>query len=72
METCGLAGVLMGTVWRPGEHPVKVGLFRQRAGVALFNPSSCIKAHESRYFIDGTLPLPGTKCDQDAPPFSTP
>ncbi|MEU0432051.1 alpha/beta hydrolase [Streptomyces sp. NPDC006290] len=39
---------------------------------ALLNPSSCINAHESRYFIDGTLPRPGTKCDQDAPPFSTP
>ncbi|WP_406376208.1 alpha/beta hydrolase [Streptomyces sp. NBC_00647] len=39
---------------------------------ALLNPSSCINAHESRYFIDGTLPRPGTKCDQDTPPFSTP
>ncbi|MGW3667777.1 alpha/beta hydrolase [Streptomyces sp. NPDC005141] len=37
---------------------------------ALLNPSSCINAHESRYFIDGTLPRPGTKCEQDTPPFS--
>ncbi|MCX5008411.1 alpha/beta hydrolase [Streptomyces sp. NBC_00638] len=38
---------------------------------ALLNPSSCVNAHESRYFIDGTLPRPGTTCEQDAPPFST-
>ncbi|MGW3508387.1 hypothetical protein [Streptomyces sp. NPDC000994] len=26
------------------------------------NPSSCVKAHESRYLIDGTLPPAGTTC----------
>ncbi|MFF3448581.1 alpha/beta hydrolase [Streptomyces sp. NPDC002667] len=36
---------------------------------ALLNPSRCVNAHESRYFIDGTLPRPGTRCAQDAPPF---
>ncbi|MER5891978.1 alpha/beta hydrolase [Streptomyces sp. NPDC001876] len=39
---------------------------------ALLNPSSCIQEHESRYFIDGTLPPAGTKCRQDTPPFSAP
>ncbi len=39
---------------------------------ALLNPSSCINAHESRYFIDGTLPRPGTRCAQDTPPFAVP
>ncbi|MDT0404984.1 alpha/beta hydrolase [Streptomyces edwardsiae] len=37
---------------------------------ALFNPSSCVQAHESRYLIDGTLPPPGASCRQDTPPFS--
>ncbi|GAA3831299.1 alpha/beta hydrolase [Streptomyces phyllanthi] len=39
---------------------------------ALVNSSSCVKAHESRYLIDGTLPPPGTTCRQDTPPFSSP
>ncbi|MEV0690708.1 alpha/beta fold hydrolase [Streptomyces sp. NPDC050388] len=39
---------------------------------ALINPSSCVKAHESRYLIDGTLPPVGTTCRQDTPPFSAP
>lgn len=37
---------------------------------ALLNPSSCVNAHESRYFIDGTLPPAGTTCRPDTPPFS--
>ncbi|MGY5128913.1 alpha/beta hydrolase [Streptomyces nigrescens] len=37
---------------------------------ALLNPSSCINAYESRYFIDGTLPPAGAACRQDTPPFS--
>ncbi|MFC5744628.1 alpha/beta hydrolase [Actinomadura rugatobispora] len=37
---------------------------------ALSNPSSCINEHESRYFIDGTLPPAGTVCHQDTPPIS--
>jgi pimeloyl-ACP methyl ester carboxylesterase len=36
---------------------------------ALTNPSSCVNAYESRYFVDGTLPPPGTTCEQDRPPF---
>ncbi|MGW9042640.1 alpha/beta hydrolase [Streptomyces lydicus] len=36
---------------------------------ALVNPSSCVNAYESRYFIDGTLPPPGTTCRQDGTPF---
>ncbi|MGW1884552.1 alpha/beta hydrolase [Streptomyces sp. NPDC001970] len=36
---------------------------------ALLNPSSCVNDHESRYFIDGTLPPAGTTCQQDTPPF---
>lgn len=36
----------------------------------LFNPSSCAKAYESDYFIRGTLPPPGTVCQQDVPPFT--
>ncbi len=40
---------------------------------ALLNPSSCIRAHESRYLIDGILPPAGTTCrQQDTPPFTTP
>ncbi|MGW7578419.1 alpha/beta hydrolase [Streptomyces sp. NPDC054765] len=39
---------------------------------ALINPSSCVHAYESRYFIDGTLPPAGTTCPQDTPPFRTP
>ncbi|MFF9687213.1 alpha/beta hydrolase [Streptomyces sp. NPDC014623] len=39
---------------------------------ALLNPSSCVQDHESRYFIDGTLPPAGTTCRQDTPPFSAP
>ncbi|MGX1131999.1 pimeloyl-ACP methyl ester carboxylesterase [Streptomyces glaucescens] len=38
---------------------------------ALLNPSTCIRTHESRYLVDGTLPPPGTTCEQDTPPFST-
>lgn len=38
---------------------------------ALFNNSStCINTYESRYFIDGTLPPPGTTCQPDRLPFS--
>ncbi|WP_327363998.1 alpha/beta hydrolase [Streptomyces sp. NBC_01296] len=38
---------------------------------ALFNnASSCVNAYESRYFVDGTLPPPGTKCQPDEQPFS--
>ncbi|MFJ9059896.1 alpha/beta hydrolase [Streptomyces sp. NPDC102409] len=39
---------------------------------ALLNPSSCVQEHESRYFVDGTLPPVGTTCRQDTPPFSAP
>ncbi|MFF7700807.1 alpha/beta hydrolase [Streptomyces lydicus] len=38
---------------------------------ALVNPSSCVNAYESRYFINGTLPPPGTTCRQDGAPFPT-
>ncbi|MGW7260579.1 alpha/beta hydrolase [Streptomyces sp. NPDC054834] len=39
---------------------------------ALSNPSSCVKAHESRYLIDGTLPPVGTTCRPDNTPFAAP
>ncbi|MGW1832467.1 alpha/beta hydrolase [Streptomyces tubercidicus] len=39
---------------------------------ALTNPSTCVNAYESRYFITGTLPPPGTACQQDTPPFAAP
>lgn len=39
---------------------------------ALFNPSSCVQAYESRYFIDGTLPPSGATCRQDTPPSLPP
>jgi hypothetical protein len=39
---------------------------------ALINPSSCVKAYESRYLVDGTLPPAGTTCRQDEPPFPAP
>ncbi|WP_261386635.1 alpha/beta hydrolase [Streptomyces sp. BK340] len=39
---------------------------------ALINPSSCVQAYESRYFVDGTLPPAGTTCHQDKPPFPAP
>ncbi|MFD5416239.1 alpha/beta hydrolase [Streptomyces nojiriensis] len=38
---------------------------------ALFNNNStCINTYESRYFVDGTLPPPGTTCQPDRQPFS--
>lgn len=37
---------------------------------ALLNPSACVSAYESRYFVDGTLPPPGTVCQQDQQPFT--
>ncbi|MEU8467954.1 alpha/beta fold hydrolase [Streptomyces sp. NPDC029006] len=37
---------------------------------ALLNPSSCVKAHESRYLVDGALPPAGTTCRPDTPPFA--
>ncbi|WP_338677399.1 alpha/beta hydrolase [Streptomyces sp. SCSIO 30461] len=37
---------------------------------ALVNPSSCVKAHVSRYLIGGGLPPKGTRCRQDGTPFS--
>ncbi|MFE6844539.1 alpha/beta hydrolase [Streptomyces sp. NPDC057686] len=38
---------------------------------ALFNnASSCVKTYESRYFVDGALPPPGTTCRPDKQPFS--
>ncbi|MCZ7458716.1 alpha/beta hydrolase [Streptomyces sp. WMMC940] len=39
---------------------------------ALVNPSACVQAHESRYFIEGTLPPAGTTCRPTTPPFSAP
>jgi len=39
---------------------------------ALTNPSTCIKEHESRYLIEGTIPAAGATCQQDTPPFATP
>lgn len=39
---------------------------------ALLNPSSCVNAYESRYFIDGTLPPSGATCQQDTSPFPAP
>ncbi len=37
---------------------------------ALGNPSACVDAAESAYFTGGTLPAPGTVCQQDQQPFS--
>jgi pimeloyl-ACP methyl ester carboxylesterase len=37
----------------------------------LLNPSTCANDYVSRYFVDGTLPPPGTVCRQDQPPFTT-
>jgi pimeloyl-ACP methyl ester carboxylesterase len=37
----------------------------------LLNPSACASTYESRYFVDGTLPPPGTVCQQDQQPFTT-
>jgi pimeloyl-ACP methyl ester carboxylesterase len=38
---------------------------------ALLNPSTCAYDHVTRYVIDGTLPPPGTVCQQDQQPFTT-
>jgi hypothetical protein len=35
------------------------------------NPSPCAQNHEGSYFVDGTLPPPGTVCQQEKQPFST-
>jgi pimeloyl-ACP methyl ester carboxylesterase len=41
----------------------------------LLNPSACAStyesSYESSYFVDGTLPPPGTVCQQDQQPFTT-
>jgi TAP-like protein len=37
----------------------------------LLNPSACARTYESSYFVDGTLPPPGTVCQQDQQPFTT-
>jgi hypothetical protein len=37
----------------------------------LLNPSACASTYESSYFVDGTLPPPGTVCQQDQQPFTT-
>ncbi|MEU9421218.1 alpha/beta hydrolase [Streptomyces sp. NPDC048272] len=40
---------------------------------ALFNnSSSCVNSYESRYFVDGALPPPGTTCRPDTLPFASP
>lgn len=44
-------------------------IMRGYGHTALVNPSTCINRKVTRYFIDGTLPANGTKCDQDDPPF---
>jgi TAP-like protein len=36
---------------------------------ALLNPSTCVNDDESAYFLTGTLPPPGTVCQQDQQPF---
>jgi pimeloyl-ACP methyl ester carboxylesterase len=38
---------------------------------ALLNPSTCASNYESPYVVDGTLPPPGTVCQQDQQPFTT-
>jgi pimeloyl-ACP methyl ester carboxylesterase len=38
---------------------------------AFLNPSTCAANHESRYLVEGTLPPPGTVCQQDRQPFTT-
>jgi pimeloyl-ACP methyl ester carboxylesterase len=37
---------------------------------ALLNPSSCVNAYESRYFVDGKLPPAGAVCQQNHRPFT--
>jgi hypothetical protein len=34
----------------------------------LTNPSRCVNDYASRYLIAGTLPAPGTSCNEDLPP----
>jgi pimeloyl-ACP methyl ester carboxylesterase len=36
----------------------------------LLNPSACARSYESSYFVEGTLPPPGTICQQDRQPFT--
>ncbi|WP_328551396.1 alpha/beta hydrolase [Streptomyces sp. NBC_00358] len=57
--------------WRACAGELADGRLLTNAGyrhTAPLNPSSCVDEHESRYYIDGALPRPGTRCDQDAPP----
>ncbi len=37
----------------------------------LDNPSSCVQNYQAAYFINGTLPPPGTVCQQNQQPFTT-
>lgn len=39
---------------------------------SLVNPSLCVDAYESRYFVDGVLPPVGATCRQDVVPFAKP
>jgi TAP-like protein len=39
---------------------------------ALLNPSTCVNDYESAYFVTGTMPPPGTVCQQDQQPFGLP
>ncbi|KAJ7799978.1 TAP-like protein-domain-containing protein [Mycena olivaceomarginata] len=39
---------------------------------SLSGPSICTQKHIRRYFLNGTLPAPGTVCAVDAPPFPVP
>ncbi|MFF2730021.1 alpha/beta hydrolase [Streptomyces sp. NPDC058008] len=76
--------LVVGTTHDPSTaYPNSPAMARELAGArllthvgyghtALLNPSTCVQAYESRYFVDGTLPPPGTACEQDTPPFSAP
>jgi hypothetical protein len=37
----------------------------------LGNPSSCARTIEGDYFVNGTLPPPGTVCQQDKAPYAS-
>lgn len=45
-------------------------IMRGYGHTALMNPSRCINRKVTRYFLEGTLPADGTRCDQDDPPFA--
>ncbi len=49
-------------------HPLTVQGFGHTQPL---NPSRCAQDYVAAFFVDGTVPVDGTECQQDDPPFSS-